>query len=71
MSGTYSCPECGNTEVHGTAWIDMNTMKLTGDDEPVQKYWCPKCDEETGCGDLNYLNFTPEDGGKDESDKVD
>lgn len=40
----WACPECGCTDVHGTAWIELNTDRLTQDEPPTSGLWCPQCD---------------------------
>jgi hypothetical protein len=44
----YRCPECGGTDVNGTAWIHLNTNEDTGDEPPTDDYWCPDCEDHFG-----------------------
>lgn len=30
----YRCEECGSSEVHGTAWVHLNTDNMTNDEPP-------------------------------------
>jgi len=50
----YACEECGNTDLHCTAWIEVNTDKLTDDEPPTDQVWCRQCDCEGRDGDVGW-----------------
>ena len=50
----YACDECGNTDLHCTAWIELNTEKPTQDEPPTDQVWCPKCEEEGRGGETSW-----------------
>lgn len=41
----WACPECGCTDVQGTAWYEINQGLMTADEGPLDDYWCPGCSD--------------------------
>lgn len=42
----WACDECGSTDLQATAWIELNSGKVMGDEPPTDQVWCQKCDQE-------------------------
>lgn len=40
----WACADCGCTDVHQTAWIEVNTGLNTGEEGPLDAYFCPQCE---------------------------
>ena len=59
------CPDCRCTDVHELqvgydrfAWIEVNTGLNTGDEGPLDTYWCPQCDASGDGGETKRLDRT-------------
>ncbi len=50
----WVCDECGSSDLHTTAWVDLNTDKLRNDEPPTNQVWCQKCDEKHGDGERGW-----------------
>lgn len=50
--GTWYCPECGSTELQGTAWVWLNdgaghkADENTNDEPPSDAVYCTECEDE-------------------------
>ena len=40
-----ACPDCGCTDIRGTAWVDVNTFDALDGDPPTSELYCPECSE--------------------------
>ena len=40
----YGCPDCGCTDIEGTAWVHINDNRLLNCEPPNSEYWCPQCE---------------------------
>ena len=43
------CAKCDGTNLHGTAWVNVNTDELVNADPPTDQIWCADCDAEVDC----------------------
>jgi len=51
----FRCGRCGCPDVEGTAWIVLNTNRVTGSEPPDDDIWCPTCGEHFETSDLCLL----------------
>jgi len=39
------CPNCGQDDLHATAWVELRTGELLQEEGPLERCWCVVCED--------------------------